>query len=113
MYNQRDLVLVPVPFTDLSSSKVRPVIVLSNNQHNVKTEDILVVGVTSVLKSEPYSIDLEDQNLEQGKLPLPSRIKCDKIYSLSKKIIVRKIGRINKEKIGEIRKEVNRLIEEK
>lgn len=113
MFNQRDLVLVPVPFTDLSSSKVRPVIVISNNTYNSKAEDIIVTGVTSVLKSEPYSIDLDDKHLEQGKLPLPSRIKCDKIYSLSKKIIVRKVGRIKSEKLNEIRKELARLIEEK
>jgi mRNA interferase MazF len=112
MYNQRDLVLVPVPFTDLRSSKVRPVIILSNNQYNTKAEDVLVVGVTSVLKNEPYSIGLDDNYLEQGKLPLPSRIKCDKIYSLSKKIITRKVGRVKNEKLNEIRKEISRLLEE-
>lgn len=113
MYNQRELVLIPVPFTDLSSQKVRPVIVLSNNTYNTKAEDVLVVGVTSVLKREPYSLDLEDKHLEQGKLPLSSRIKCDKIYSLSKKIIVRKVGKIKKEKFGEIGQELHNLIKEK
>ena len=47
MYEQRDMVLIPVPFSDLKSKRRRPVIVISNNLYNQKTEDIVVVAVTS------------------------------------------------------------------
>ena len=47
MIEQRDLLLVPFPFSDQSGIKVRPVIVISNNSFNSDSEDILVVGVTS------------------------------------------------------------------
>ncbi len=30
MYNQGDIVLIPIPFTDLSNSKRRPVVIISN-----------------------------------------------------------------------------------
>ena len=39
MLKQGDIVLIPVPFTDQSSQKRRPVIVISNNQYNRKTTD--------------------------------------------------------------------------
>ena len=33
MYNQRDIVHIPIPFTDLSSNKRRPVIIISNDDY--------------------------------------------------------------------------------
>ncbi|HEY7326137.1 MAG TPA: type II toxin-antitoxin system PemK/MazF family toxin [Gemmataceae bacterium] len=46
MPSQRDIVLVPVPFTDLSSTRRRPVIVLSNDAYNRSTTDMVVVAMT-------------------------------------------------------------------
>jgi mRNA interferase MazF len=47
MPDQGDIVLVPVPFTDLSAHKQRPVIVISNDAYNRRTTDIVVVAMTS------------------------------------------------------------------
>jgi mRNA interferase MazF len=44
---QGDIVLVPVPFTDLSSRKRRPVVVLSANAYNDAAPDVIVVAMTS------------------------------------------------------------------
>ena len=42
MPEQGDIVLIPVPFTDLSSQKRRPVIVVSNDTYNRSSADIVV-----------------------------------------------------------------------
>jgi mRNA-degrading endonuclease toxin of MazEF toxin-antitoxin module len=42
MAEQGDIVLIPIPFTDLSSQKRRPVIIISNNAYNRKTADMVV-----------------------------------------------------------------------
>ena len=44
---QRDIALVPVPFTDLSANKRRPVAVLSTTSHNRKSEEEVVAAVAS------------------------------------------------------------------
>jgi len=38
MYKRGEIVLVPVPFSDLSYAKKRPVLVVSNTAHNFATE---------------------------------------------------------------------------
>ena len=55
MHKQRDMVLIPVPFSDLKSARRRPVIVISNNLYNQKTEDIVVVAVTSNIEERDYT----------------------------------------------------------
>ena len=34
MYSQRDIVLIPFPYTDLTASKLRPAVIISNNELN-------------------------------------------------------------------------------
>ena len=46
-YKQGEIVLVPFPYSDLSGSKRRPVLVVSNNLYNNSFLDIVVVAITS------------------------------------------------------------------
>jgi mRNA interferase MazF len=107
---QRDLILIPIPFTDLSSKKRRPVIVLSNDDYNSKTQDILVVGVTSLIQGKEYSVPLEKEDMEEGELLRESEIRADKIYSLSQEIVVKRFGRIKGEVFREVVDRINDLI---
>ena len=52
MIEQRDVLLVPFPFSDQSGRKVRPVVVISANSFNTHSQDVIVVGVTSNVKKE-------------------------------------------------------------
>jgi len=47
IYRQRDIVLVPFPFSDLSAHKVRPVLILSNDMYNQRSADVVVCGLTT------------------------------------------------------------------
>lgn len=48
MHNQGDILLIPIPFTDLSSSKRRPVLVISNSEY------IIVAAITSNIEEKDY-----------------------------------------------------------
>ncbi len=54
MPEQGDIVLIPVPFTDLSSQKRRPVIIVSNDTHIRGAADVVVVAMTSRSVVAPY-----------------------------------------------------------
>ncbi len=102
MIEQRDLLIVPFPFSDQSGRKVRPVVVVSNNSFNNHSEDILVLGVTSNIKKERYSSILTNEDLEEGKLFTNCMIKVENILRLEKGLIIKKIGKISKNKFEEI-----------
>lgn len=96
MIEQRDLLLVPFPFSDQSGRKVRPVIVISNNEFNNNSKDVIVIGVTSNISKDKYTINLTNNNLDEGKLLTNCYIKIENVLKLDKELIIKKIGKINK-----------------
>jgi mRNA interferase MazF len=113
IYKQRDIILIPIPFTDLSSKKKRPVIIVSNDDYNQNNFDIVVVALTSNLNfKNKYCIGIDSNNLESGKLPQISQIRCDKIYSLSTTIIAKKFDRINISTYTLIKNKIEELFNE-
>lgn len=113
-FSQRDIVLIPILFTDLSSNKKRPVIIISNDVYNENNPDIVVVALTSNLAFDnEYCVEIDNHNLEKGRLPLKSQIRCDKIYTLSKDIVVKKFNKINSDTYELIKEKLNLLIENK
>ncbi len=66
--NAYDLVLIPFPYADLSSSKKRPVLVLTApDRHG----DFIALAVTTVPQLEP-AIPLTSVDIVFGTLPKPS-----------------------------------------
>ena len=102
MIEQRDLILVPFPFSDQSGRKVRPAVVISNNYFNNNSEDILIVGVTSNISKDQYALSLNNEGLEEGKLITNCCIKVENILKLDKELIIKKIGKIKNEKFKDI-----------
>ncbi len=94
IYKQREIVLVPFPYSDLTGIKKRPVLIISNDFYNDLFEDVLVCVITSKNYEDNYSIHLENLDLEYGILPEPSVIKAHKIFSISKSKIIKKFSSV-------------------
>ncbi len=109
-YEQGDILLVPFPFTNLLAVKNRPVLVLSNDEYNRKGADILTCGITSNLKDAQFSVLIDNTILIHGSLPVESRIKADKLFTLEKTIIIKKIGKINKETMKAVKEELIKVM---
>ena len=109
MIKQGDIVLVPIPFTDLSSTKRRPVIVISRDDYQAATSDMLVVAMTSNLTAAPYSFVLDQRDLVAGKLKRSSRVRVDKLYSLAQSIVARTFGHVSDAALDRIRQLLSEL----
>ena len=113
MPEQRELCLLPVPFSDLSTTKRRPVIIISNNAYNNSSKDVLVIAVTSNLSEKKYTIDIESFDMESGSLKTTSMVRFDKIYSIDHSLIIRSFGKITLQKFDEIVKNLNEILKYK
>ena len=68
MYSQGDILLIPLPFADLSSQKRRPVLVLSKGDYNNIADDLIVAAITSHVDSKPYIVLLSNDDMVDGTL---------------------------------------------
>ena len=109
MYRQGEIVLIPVPFTDLSSSKKRPVLIISSDKYNAESQDMIVVAITS--NPTQTGIPIINSDMISGQLPKPSIIRSDKIYTLNQGIVVKSIGSISKTVRDSVKSEIYTLIE--
>ena len=90
MFERGKVILVPFPFTDLSSQKIRPALIISEPKR--VTGHVIVAFVTSkTLKQEsPGSVLVKEKTtgFEQTGLKVPSLIRCDKIATLDTRIVL-------------------------
>jgi mRNA interferase MazF len=101
-FEQGEIILISFPFSDLSTTKRRPVLVLSKKHHNDESEDFVCCGITSNLQNKRFSIILNSDDLQQGKIPRTSRIKFNKIFTLEKKMAAKRLGQINEKMLKKV-----------
>ena len=68
MINQRDIGLICFPFSHGQRSKLRPVLVISNDIYNKKFQDFIGIAITSNLKTRFHTIKITNDNMEIGSL---------------------------------------------
>lgn len=98
-----DVVVLPFPFSDLSSSKKRPALIVAK----LKGDDFVLCQITSELKFDKYSLVLSNKDFSQGMLKHPSRIRPNRLFTPDKSIVLYRIGSLKKFKIVETQ---NKLI---
>ncbi len=108
--NQKDIFLVLYPFSDLSGSKKRPVLILSKNEFNKKSDDIICCAITTNLSYGIDNVGLNNKDLENGNLEFESIIKPYNLFYISKNLIYKKLGKLNSEKFSEVYNKIINII---
>lgn len=100
-----DVVVIRIPFTDLSSDKKRPALVIAN----LDGEDLILCQITS---KEPLNnfVKLTQKDFILSKLDVNSFVRVDKIFTLDSKMIEYKIGKITQDKITQVETKLIQII---
>lgn len=103
-FKKWDVVLVPFPFTDLSTSKKRPALIISPDGYN-KFEDVVVMFITSNVKASPKPGDYKLKEWKKSGLPKVSMTRM-RFSTIQKTIIIKKIGSFQDKDIAHLKKEI-------
>ena len=91
-----DVVVVPFPFTDRTTTKRRPALVLSDaSRFNKKVGESVLAMITSASNSD-WPLDINIQDLDAADLPSASVVRM-KLFTLDDKLVIRKAGVLAKQ----------------
>ena len=95
--------MLPIDFTDGSGSKWRPAVIISSDEYNNNSPDVIISSITGNLKAIPHLGDHIIVEWEKAGLKLPS-IAQVKVATVEKSMIGRKLGIMFKKDIDGIDK---------
>ena len=93
-YKRFDVVVVPFPFTDRSSEKRRPALVISDAEaFNDRIGHSVMAMITTAIHSE-WPLDVQIEDLDAAGLPSSSIVRM-KLFTLDHRLVLRKIGSLS------------------
>lgn len=92
-----DVVLVPFPFTDLTTEKLRPAVVTSADPQET---DIVIAFISSVvspteLSGTDYMLERDNPDFARTGLKKSSTFRMKKLLTIERSKIVRRLGRVS------------------
>jgi len=101
-----DIVGIPFPYTDMSTRKRRPVLVITQPDQR---GDFIGLPVTSV-QTEELAVCINDESMDTGNLPKTSWVRYDKVFTLNAELIKKKYGNLQNEVFNNILKSCCRYL---
>ncbi len=109
-YNQKDIVLLQFPFSDLSTTKKRPALVLSNNSFNKSHDDLICCLITTNLEADADCVLIEPSDLQNGTLSFTSKIKPYRLFTAEQKIVEKRIASLRSTKFEETIQKLQKIM---
>jgi mRNA-degrading endonuclease toxin of MazEF toxin-antitoxin module len=108
MYKRGEVVQAPVPFSNYTQVKGRPVLVISNTSHNSGSADVIIVKITTNLIRN--GVEIDNSCFSTGGITGKSHICCESIYTLEQRTIGKSYGIISDAIMDKVIEEIEKLI---
>lgn len=108
-YNFGDVVLVLFPFTDQTTTKKRPAVVVSSSVYNQERPDIVLMAVTSQVRLSDLFGEVEVTEWKRAGLLKASVIKPI-FTTIEKALVLKKLGRLGKKDRKVLRETLEKLV---
>ncbi len=104
---QKEIILVPFPFSDQSSRKVRPALIVSNDAFNRSSEDVIVCAITR--SASHGTLPLYGEHLEEQKIVDRCFIKPESLAKIHKRLILKKLDCLKEKPFLDVKKRLYSL----
>jgi len=108
-FEQGEIVVAQILYSEQIGIKTRPALVISNSKFNKKSDDLILLKITSKSKKTEYDIELTNKDIEEGELRTESQIMVDNPVTAYNGMIQNKIGKISNQKLKEVKQKIKEL----
>lgn len=99
-----DVVVLPFPFSDLSSSKRRPALVVAE----LTGDDVILCKITSQAARDGYAVPISAGDFISGGIREDSNVRPNRLFTGDSRIIIYRAGVLNQAKVREV---VERIVQ--
>lgn len=108
-YSFGDIVLVPFPFTDQSTTKRRPAVVVSSDAYHRERIDLVIMAVTSQPRPAGGVGELQVKDWKGAGLIKPSVVK-PVITTIEASLVIRRLGQLKDEDQTALRRAIAAIV---
>jgi len=107
-----DVVVVPFPFTDRTTSRRRPALVLSDAVAFNRQVGHSVLAMITSARNSGWPLDVPIADLDAAGLPSASVVRM-KLFTLDHQLVIRKAGRLARKDRGKVAASLGKLFKTK
>jgi len=109
MFQRGDVVLVPFPFSNLRTTKVRPAVIVSSDLYHSAEPDLLLAAITSKVATATGPLDYILHDWQPAGLRYPSAFK-PVLFTLDPRRVIYRIGALTESDMAEIDQRLRRAL---
>ena len=109
-FQRGDVVLVPFPFSDLSTTKVRPAVVVSGSLYHTTEPDLILAAITSRVAAAGGPLDYVLRDWQAAGLRYPSAVK-PVLFTFDPMRVIYHVGALSLFDLAEVDQRLRRALE--
>jgi mRNA interferase MazF len=109
-YNKGDVVLVPFPFSDQTTAKKRPAVIISSDTYNDASQDVVIMAITGHTRGHIGVGECLIENWQGAGLLKSSAVKSA-ISTIEKRLVLKKLGSLSPKDLSSLEKALKELFD--
>jgi mRNA interferase MazF len=101
-----DVVVVPFPFSDLSSSKKRPALVVTV----LSGDDVILCAITTQSVKDSSVVAITKADFQTGGLKQDSNVRPSHLFTADRNMIINVVGRLTSTKVTDVVNEIVKVV---
>ena len=109
-YHKGDVILVPFPFSDQTTTKKRPAVIISSDTYNNISQDLVIMAITGQTRSR---LGIGEFLIEEGQEAglLKSSAVKSAISTIEQRLVMKILGRFSSKDLSTLEKALKELLD--